>query len=81
MFTAPISLAFFGKIVPIGIIATLAVSPLITVFLYIGLLGIALCLFMPFLSEPFNGIMNMLYNIISHVVLFFAGFPAFCLGM
>ena len=81
LFTAPISLAFFGKIVPIGIIATLAVSPLITVFLYIGLLGIALCLFMPFLSEPFNGIMNMLYNIISHVVLFFAGFPAFCLGM
>ena len=70
--TAPISLKLFGKIAPIGIIASLFVSPLVTLFLYIGLFGIIICLFLPFLSVPISAIMNVLYLLIRKLVLFFS---------
>jgi len=76
LFTSPISFVLFKKIMPIGIVSTVIVSPLITIFIYLGLIGIFLCLLTPFLSSPFNVIMNFTYNVIKNVVLFFAGFPA-----
>lgn len=72
--TAPVALSLFGKVMPIGIVASVVVSPLITVFLYFGLAGIVLCLVLPFLSGPVSGIMNWIYNIIKLLVLFFSRF-------
>lgn len=72
--TAPVALSLFGKVMPVGIVASVVVSPLITVFLYFGLSGIVLCLVLPFLSGPFSDIMNCIYNIIKLLVLFFSRF-------
>ena len=69
--TAPVSLRIFGKIMPQGIIAGLFVSPLVFLFLYLGLFGVIICLFLPFLSGPISAIMNGLYLVISRLVLFF----------
>ncbi len=70
--TAPVSLRIFGKIMPQGIIASLFVSPLVFLFLYFGLFGVMICLFLPFLSAPISAIMNGLYLVISRLVLFFS---------
>lgn len=72
--TAPVALSLFGKIMPVGIFASVVVSPLIVLFLYFGLFGIVLCLFLPFLSGPFSDIMNKIYYIIKLLVLFFSRF-------
>ena len=69
--TFPVSIRLFGKIAPVGIIASLFVSPLVFIFLYIGLFGVIICLFLPFLSVPFSVIMNVLYLWIKKLVLFF----------
>ena len=69
--TAPVSFRIFGKIMPQGIIASLFVSPLVFLFLYFGLFGVIICLFLPFLSAPISAIMNGLYLVISRLVLFF----------
>lgn len=73
--TIPICVKLFGAIVPIGILSTFVISPLITIFLYLGLLGILLCLFVPFLSTAFNAIMNIIYDIIKAIAFFFSEFP------
>ena len=70
--TAPVSLRLFGKIAPQGIVAALFVSPLVFLFLYLGLFGVIICLFLPFLSAPFSAIMNGLYFLIKKLVLFFS---------
>ncbi|WP_296323109.1 ComEC/Rec2 family competence protein [Treponema sp. UBA3813] len=70
--TAPVSLRFFGKIAPQGIIATVFVSPLVFLFLYIGLFGVIICLLLPFLSGPISAIMNALYLLIKKFVFFFS---------
>lgn len=74
-FTAPISLALFRTFAPVGIIASVAASPLVTVFVYFGAACIFLCLICPALVSPAGFLLNFLYNIIKAVVLFFAQFP------
>jgi hypothetical protein len=56
---------------PVGILASLFIAPLVFLFLYLGLLGIFICLILPFLSGAFCGIMNMLYLLIKKIVLIF----------
>lgn len=76
-FTSPISLRLMGTFAPVGIIATMLVSPLITIFIYCGLLLIILCLLFPFLV-PFGAfLMKIFYNCISILVSFFAKIPYF----
>lgn len=75
VFTAPITLSLFGKLMPIGILSSVIVSPVVIFFLYTGLVATMLCLFMPFLSSVFNVIMNSIYSILKETVLFFSGFP------
>ena len=72
--TAPIALKFFGKVMPIGIFASVAVSPLVVLFLYFGLAGIILCLVLPFLNGPISAIMNTVYKIIKLLVVNFSRF-------
>lgn len=75
MFTTPISLKLFGTYAPIGIIATTIVSPLITVFIYSGLVLILLTLIFPFICSYSALFMNFLYNIIKFLVSFFSKAP------
>ena len=70
--TSPVTAALFQKIMPMGIIATVIVSPLVIFFLYLGLFGVIICLILPFLSVPFSAIMNALYLLIKKSVLFFS---------
>lgn len=74
-FTAPVTLSLFGKLMPIGIISSVVVSPVVIFFLYTGLIATILCLFIPFLSSGFNVIMNFIYSILKETVLFFSDFP------
>jgi len=74
-FTAPISVKYFGTFYPVGIISTIIINPLINLFLYIGLFGIFICLFLPFLSEVFNVIINYIYLILKKLVFYFSNFP------
>jgi competence protein ComEC len=73
--TAPISCFLFGELMPIGIIASCVVSPLITVFLTLALLFIICSLCIPFLSPLFGGILSILYKMIVFFVNLFAKAP------
>ncbi|MCR5188359.1 MAG: ComEC/Rec2 family competence protein [Treponema sp.] len=73
--TAPISLKIFGSFAPIGILATSIVSPLITIFIYTGLAMILLSLIIPILEGPSGIFVNLQYNIIKYLVLFFSRVP------
>lgn len=74
--TAPVSLSLFGTFMPVGVIATAAVSPLITVFIYAGIVCIALSLVCPFFVPAAGVLMNAVYGAIKLLVLFFARAPA-----
>ena len=76
VFTAPVSLALFGTFMPAGIIATVAVSPLVTLFIYGGLACMVLCLACPFFVGAAGFAMNALYGAIKLLAVFFAQFPA-----
>ena len=75
LFTAPVSIRYFGAIMPVGIISTLFMSPLILLFLYTGLFAIIICLILPFLEPFFNVIMTIIYKAIQFTVDFFQMFP------
>lgn len=75
IFTAPVTLSLFGKLMPVGIIASIIVSPLVILFLYAGLFGTLICLVLPFLDGAFSAIMNAIYTILKEMVLFFAKAP------
>lgn len=73
--TAPVSLKLFGSFCPIGIAATMIISPLVTFFIYAGLTLIILSMIFPILLTPSGIFMNFLYTIIKYLVMFFARFP------
>ena len=73
--TAPVSIVMFGTVMPVGIIASVVVSPMVTFFLTVGVFSIAICLVMPFLSPLFGCIMKVLYMVIVTAVKTFAFFP------
>ena len=73
--TAPVTLSLFGTFMPIGIIATTLVSPLVTVFIYAGIACIALSLALPFFAPFAGAVMNAIYGAIKLLVLFFARAP------
>ncbi|WP_443740935.1 ComEC/Rec2 family competence protein [Treponema berlinense] len=75
IFTAPVTLSLFGKIMPVGIISSVIVSPFVIIFLYAGLFGTLLSLTIPFLGGGFSVIMNVIYLILKKLVLFFAKAP------
>lgn len=74
--TVPICLSTFGKFMPIGIIASVIVSPLVLFFLGLGVGCIILTILFPCFSQVLGVVINLLYNWISWLVLFFAEFPA-----
>lgn len=78
--TVPICFKNFGFYSPIGIIATCFVSPLISLFIYTGLVCIVLSLIFPFMANISAIFMNFLYNIIKYIVLTFAKVPVWRLN-
>ena len=73
--TAPVTLSLFGTFMPVGIVATALVSPLVTVFVYAGIVCIALSLALPFFAPLAGAVMNAIYGLIKLLVLFFARAP------
>lgn len=76
-FTAPVSLKIFGSFSPIGIISSVIVSPLVTVFIYSGLLLIFISLIFPVLAIPSGIFINFQYTIINRLVKLFSLVPNF----
>ncbi len=74
IFTAPISLKMFGSFAPVGIIATSVVSPVVTIFIYSGLLFIIISLIIPPLAIPSGIFINLEYTIINFLISFFSRF-------
>jgi len=75
IFTVPVSLIKFGSFSPIGIAATTVVSPVITIFIYLGLFLILISLIFPVLQTPSGIFINLLYTVIKFLVNFFSKFP------
>ena len=75
IFTAPISLKLFGSYSPIGVIATVFVSPLITIFIYSGLAFIILSLIFPSLSSYSAFFLAIEYNFIKIITGAFSKAP------
>jgi competence protein ComEC len=78
-FTIPFCFAIFGEIALIGIIATVIISPLINIFMIIGLCGILFSLCLPFTIDFFSCLMGGLYEVIRFLVLLFSQFPTISL--
>lgn len=76
LFSAPVSLGLFGSCNPFGIVSSIIVSPIVTVFIYSGLALIILCLIFPPLAKSSGIFMNILYTIIRFLVLLFAKVPS-----
>jgi competence protein ComEC len=74
-FTIPISVKTFGTFTPIGIFSTVIVSPLVTFFIYSGLICFLLSLIFPLFISTSGIFMNFLYTLITKIVLFFSQFP------
>lgn len=74
--TAPVTAMLFGTIMPIGIIASVVMSPFALGFLVFGFAGIVICAIMPFLLYPFGYIIQYVYSLLEQMVLWFAQFPS-----
>lgn len=75
-FTAPIIIFHTGNIPLIGTAATLAVSPMVSLFLILGIVFILFSLCFPFSAEFLGTVLNIIYNLIFSTANFFASFPA-----
>lgn len=73
--TTPMSCALFGVLTPIGLVASVIVSPIVTLFLTVSLFFILVALAMPFLSPLFGDILCLLYKAIMFFVNLFACVP------
>ena len=74
-FTAPIVISKIGVLAPIGIIASIIVSPLISAFLILGLGAIFISLLFPFTGFIFSYFLNAFYDLIFFIIRTFALFP------
>ena len=71
----PLSLALFKSAAPGGILASVAVCPLVSIFLTFSMVAIFFSFMIPFLSPFFGVIMNFLYQIIKLTAELFALLP------
>lgn len=76
VFTAPVSIRLFGEFMPVGIIASVVVSPLITVFLTVSLFMILFCALIPGAAGLCGKLLNAFYSVIVFFVQGFAQCPS-----
>lgn len=75
IFTMPVSLKTFGTFTPGGIISTLFISPLITVFIYLGLFLTIVTLIFPIIAVYSSFLINCVYFVIEKFVILFSKIP------
>ena len=73
IFTAPLVLYYFGTIYPVGIVSGIFLVPLVTVFIWIGI--IALLPLPYFIQKILFWIMDIIYMLIKGSAGFFSKFP------
>lgn len=74
-FTMPVCASLFSCIAPVGIVASVFTSPLISIFMFLSVTGIVFSLFFPFLSPLFGAILNLCYGGITFLVSIFSAVP------
>ena len=74
-FTMPIIAISIKQIAFIGIISTCIISPLISIFIILGIIFTFLSLLFPQLYEILGNLLNIFYDFIIYVVYFFGKFP------
>ncbi|UTY28744.1 ComEC/Rec2 family competence protein [Treponema putidum] len=70
-FTAPIVISKIGVLAPIGIIASVVISPLISAFLILGLAAVFISVLFPFTGFIFSFLLNGFYNLIFFLIRLF----------
>ena len=78
--TAPLSLKLFGSFAPVGIAATVFVSPLISIFIYTALFLILICLLFPSFASYSAIFVEIEYNLIKFVVGAFSHAPVWSIS-
>ncbi len=73
--TAPITIYLFNTIMPIGVIATIFVSPYALAFLVVGICGIIISIVFPFLLYPIGDIIQKVYIVLEYMIAWFSQFP------
>ncbi|MFI3256749.1 MAG: ComEC/Rec2 family competence protein [Spirochaetales bacterium] len=73
--TAPIIFHFFGMLMPVGIIASVIVTPITLGFLIIGIICIVISAFIPGFLYALGDVMQGIYFLLERIVLWFAKFP------
>ncbi len=74
--TAPVSFCIFCSVAPVGIIASVIISPLVSLFLLASLVSLAVSLVLPGLSPLCALLLNGLYVFIERAAAFFALAPS-----
>jgi len=74
-FTIPIIAISIKQVAIVGIISTCIISPLISIFIMLGIIFILLSLIFPSLYEILGIFLNIFYNFIIRIVYFFGNFP------
>ena len=80
IFTAPLSLKLFASFSPAGVIATVFVSPLISIFIYTSLFLIIFCLIFPSFSSYSAFFVEIEYNFIKFIVGIFSHAPVWSIS-
>lgn len=77
IFTAPVLIYYFNEIYPVGVIASIAVTPLITLFMWVSLFTFILSpqLYSSFLAESLNRICEIILEITIQLTQFFSKVP------
>ena len=66
--TAAVTAYYFGVLRPIGIIASLIITPLASIFMILAFGTLVLISFFPILFEPLSNVLGLLYRLIEIVV-------------
>ena len=75
VFTVPLCAYFFRMVAPIGIVSSIFMGPLISVFFALSIVFICISLLIPAFSNVLGCILNVAYDILIEMVKAFASFP------
>lgn len=78
--TAPVSALVFARLVPVGVIASVVVAPLVSGFLYTALVLVVCGLAFPSLASAAGALLNGWHALVFALVRFFARFPSVALS-
>lgn len=73
--TMPICARFFGTMAPGGILSSAVVSPMVSIFIYLGLVFIIISFAFPFMAPLCGSLLSFVYGWIKRAVLLFSAIP------